>query len=115
MRDRDHGLLARRITRGAPHPLSTDRDVAGHGCYAGGCALGDALDGFCDFAVWRGVGLLFFDVEVFGVLADDDEVDWVREGRGGCDGFDGADVGVEVEAFAEGDDGAAIAFGGCCG
>jgi hypothetical protein len=58
--------------------------------------LGDALDGFGDFAVGAIVGLLFFDVQVLGVLTDDDEVDGVGEGGGGNDGLDGSDVGVEV-------------------
>jgi hypothetical protein len=58
--------------------------------------LRDALDGFGDFAVGAIVGLLLFDVEVLGVLADDDEVDGVREGGGGNDGLDGSDVCVEV-------------------
>jgi hypothetical protein len=58
--------------------------------------LGDALDSFGDFAVGAIIGLLFLDVEVLSVLADDDEVDRVGEGGGGYDGLDGSDVGVEI-------------------
>ena len=55
-------------------------------------------------------GLLFY-VEVFGVFADDDEV---NGGGGGADSFYGADVGVEVEAFAELDDRGRVAGGRFC-
>lgn len=72
--------------------------------------LGDAFYSFSDFSAVGGVvRALFFDVEIFCVFADDDEVD----GGGGCgDGFYGSDVGVEGEALAEGDDGGGVAF--CC-
>lgn len=78
------------------------------------CALGDAFYCFGDFAgaIWGRVGALFFYVKVFCVFADDDEVDWAFGGEGG---LDGADVGVEVELFAEGNDGGGVAcnfFGG---
>ena len=78
------------------------------------CALGNALYCFGDFAgaIWGREGALFFYVEVFCVFADDDEVDRAFGGEGG---FDGADVGVEIELFAEGDDGGGVAcyfFGG---
>ena len=68
------------------------------------CALGDAFYCFGDFtrAIWGREGALFFYVEVFCVFADDDEVNRAFGGQGG---FDGADVGVKVELFAEGDDG----------
>ena len=94
--------------------LPLESDGGGHGGYAVGCALGDAFYCFSDFAgaIWGGEGALFFYVEVFCVFADDDEVDWVLGGEGG---LDGADVGVEVELFTEGDDGGGVAwylFGG---
>lgn len=93
-------------------PLQSDR--AGHGCNTVGCALGDAFDCFGDLAraIWSGEGAFFFYVEVFCVFADDDEVDWGFgiEGR-----FNGADVGVEVEFFAEGDDGGGVAGDFFCG
>ena len=94
--------------------LPLQSDGAGHGGYAVACALGDAFDCFGDFAgaIWGWEGALFLYVEVFCVFADDDEVNWVFGGEGG---FDGADVGVEVELFTEGDDGGGVAcyfFGG---
>ena len=88
--------------------LPLQSDGAGHGCYAVGCALRDSFDCFGDFAgaIWGSEGAFFFYVEVFCVFADDDEVDWRFGGEGS---FDGADVGVEVEFFAEGDDGGGVA------
>jgi hypothetical protein len=76
--------------------LEAGGDLAGHVGDAVAGALGDALDGLCDLAVGAVVGLFFLDVQVLGVLAHDDEVDWVWEGGGRGDGLDGADVGVEV-------------------
>ena len=94
--------------------LPLQGDGAGHGCYTVGCALGDAFDCFGDLAgaIWSGEGAFFFYVEVFCVFADDDEVDG---GFGGEGSFDGADVGVEVEFFAEGDDGGGVAWYLLCG
>lgn len=94
--------------------LPLESNGAGHGGYTVAGALGDAFDRFGDFAgaIWGREGALFFYVEIFCVFADDDEVDW---GFGGEGGLDGADVGVEVELFAEGDDGGGVAcyfFGG---
>lgn len=94
--------------------LPLESDGAGHGGYAVACALGDAFYCFGDSsgAIWGREGALFLYVEVFCVFADDDEVDWSFGGEGS---FDGADVGVEVELFAEGDDGGGVAcyfFGG---
>ena len=88
--------------------LPLQGDGAGHGCYAVGCALRDSFDCFGDFAeaIWGSEGALFFYVEVFCVFADDDEVD---RGFGGEGSFHGADVGVEVEFFTEGDDGGGVA------
>lgn len=85
-------------------------DLGGDDGDAVGGRLGDTLDCLCDEgAVWGGEGALLLDVEVLGVLAHDDHVDWVL---GGHDGLDGADVGVEVEALAEGDDGGGVALDG---
>jgi hypothetical protein len=83
-------------TGAVSYALAPCGDFTGHVGDAVAGVLGDALDGFGDFAVGAVVGLFFFDVEVLGVLADDDEVDGVGEGGGGNDGLDGSDVGVEV-------------------
>lgn len=74
--------------------------------------LGDALDGLGDLAIGGIIRLLFLDIQIFGVLADDDEIDGVGEGGGGSHGLDGADVGVQVESLAESDNGRRVAFGG---
>jgi hypothetical protein len=74
-----------------------------------GGALGDALDGLGDLAVGGVKGALVLDVKVLCVLADDDHVDGLD---GGGDGLYGADVGVEVELLAEGDDGGGVALDG---
>lgn len=66
--------------------------------------LGDTLDGLGDLgAILKGAGGLLLDVEILGVLADDDEVGV------GVYGLDGADVGVEIELLAESDDGRGVA------
>lgn len=90
------------------HALAAQRDVARHGGDVGRRRLRDALDGFGDArAVGRGVRLFFLDVQVFGIFTDDDEVDGAG---GGAGGFHGAHVGVEAQAFAEGDDGRGVAL-----
>ena len=48
------------------------------------------------------------DIEVFGVLTDDDQVDGFSSS---ADGLDRADVCVEVELLAEFDDGRGVAWG----
>jgi hypothetical protein len=58
------------------------------------------------------VGGLLLDVQILSVLADNDHVDGLG---GGQDGLDGADVGVEVELLAQGDDGARVALDGLGG
>lgn len=113
MRNRHHPPPVNRRQPRVPHALPAERNVARHGRNVGRRVFRNALDGFGDAgAVGRGVGFLLLDVEVFGVLADDDEV--YGAGSGAC-GFHGADVGVEVEAFAEGDDGGGVAFYFCGG
>lgn len=42
--------------------LAAEGDFAGHGCDARGGFVGDAFDGFGDFAFGCVVGLFFFDV-----------------------------------------------------
>lgn len=67
------------------------------------------LDGFGDQAlpVRRGEGALLLDVQVLCVFAHDDEVDFAAAI---AHALHGADVGVEVELLAEGDDGGGVAF-----
>lgn len=86
--------------------LSPQGDLTGHDGDTVTGALGDALDSLGDFprAVGRFEGAFFLDVEVLGVLADDDQVDGRFGGCGPASGFHGAHVSVEVELFAQGDD-----------
>ena len=70
--------------------------------------LGDALDGLGDLAVGAVEGLLLLNVQVLGVLADDDQVDGVAFAAADG-GLDGAHVGVQVELLAESDDGGRVA------
>jgi len=82
-------------------------------CDAAACARAYSLDGFGYGAlpVGRGECALFFDVQVFGVLPHDDEVDFPAAVRfHAVDAFHGPDVGVEVELSAEGDDGGGVVF-----
>jgi len=99
VRDGDERGLVDAGRAGVADLLSAQGDFARHARDAVRGALGDAFDGFGDLAaaVGGGVRLFFLDVEVLGVFAHDDEIDG-RSGRGGR--LDGADVGVEVEAFA---------------
>ena len=110
--DGDDGALGGVGAGAVADALPPGGDLAGHVGDAVAGALGDALDGLGDLAVGAVVGLLLLDVQVLGVLADDDEVDWVGEGSGGSDGLDGPHVRVQVQALAEADDGAAVALGG---
>lgn len=89
--------------------LPAQSNLAGDGGDVAAGALRDALDGLGDLAVGGVVGLFLLDVEVLGVLADNDHVDWLG---GGGDRLDGADVGVEGEALAQGDDGGGVALDG---
>lgn len=95
--------------------LAAESDFAGHGCDAAGGFFGNAFDCFGDLAAIAGGGVesaFLFHVQVFCVFPHDDEIDGFFRGR---DGFDRADVGVEVELLAEGDDGGGVAghaFGG---
>lgn len=67
---------------------------------ASGGTLRDALDGLSDLgAILEGTGGLLLDVEIFGVLADNDEIGV------GVYGLDGADIGVKVELLTESDNG----------
>lgn len=115
MRDGHAGrrVHARRPRARIADLLPAQCNVPGHSGDAVARALGDALDGLGDFAGAVGgvVGALFFDIEVLGVLADNDEVDGAFSR--GCR-FHGAHVGVEVEFLAERDDGGRVAgdFGG---
>ncbi len=98
---------------GGAELLSSDGDFAGHVCDPAACARAYPLDGFGDGAlpVGRGEGALFLDVEVLGVLPHDDEVDFPAAVRfHAADALHGPDVGVEIELFAEGDDGGGVAF-----
>jgi hypothetical protein len=92
----DNGALGSVAAGAVSYALASCGDLTSHVGDAVAGVLGDALDGFGDFAVGAVVGLLLFNVEVLGVLADNDEVDGVGEGGGGNDGLDGSDVGVKV-------------------
>lgn len=87
--------------------LPAQGDLPGHGGDAVRGAFGDAFDRlrYLAGAIGGVEGSFFLDVEVLGVLAHDDEVDG---GGGGGDGLHGADVGVEVEFLAQGDNGGGV-------
>ena len=103
-------MNALRTRSRVPHPLPAQRDISRHSGNVVGRGLRDAFYSLGDLGAVGGlVGALFLDVEVLRVLTNDDEVDGAR---GGESGLYGADIGVESEAFAEGDDGGGVAFYG---
>lgn len=89
--------------------LAAQRNITSHGSNAERGLLGDALDGLGDLALGGVAGGLLLDVQILGVLAHDDHVN----GLGGVhDGLDGAHIGVQVEALAQGDNGRRVALDG---
>lgn len=92
--------------------LAAQRNVTRHGSNAKRGLFGDALDGLGDLALGGVAGGLLLDVEILGVLADNDHVDGLG---GGQDGLDGTDVGIQVEALSEGDNGRGVALDGVGG
>jgi len=108
--DGDVGRLAGLASRVAD-TLATESNVTGHGSDTTRGTLGDALDGLGDLAVLGVVCLLLLDVQVLGVLADNDKVNGVGEHGGVLDALDGTNVGVQVEALAESDNGRRVALG----
>lgn len=92
-----------------PDLLASQSDLTSHGGDPGAGLVGDALDSLGDLSVGTIVGLLLLDVQVLGVFTDDDHVNGVLCGH---DSLDGADVGVEVQSLAEGNDGRAVALDG---
>lgn len=98
--DGGRGVDAVRRGRGrGPQLLAADGDLAGHVRDPAAGFRADAFDGFGDGAlpVGRGEGALFFDVQVLGVLAYDDEVDFPAAMRfDTADAFDGPHVGIEI-------------------
>ena len=73
-----------------------------------GRPLRDHPGGLCDLSlsVLAILESLLLDVETLGVLTNDNKVDGLSWGT--RDGGDGADVGVEVEVLAEGNDGGGV-------
>lgn len=110
--DGDEGLAVDAGDARVANLLAADGNLASHGGDAEGGLFGDALDGLGDAAVGGVVRLLLLDVEVFGVLADNDHVNGLGVGE---DRLDGANVGVEVEALAQGDNGRRVALYGVRG
>jgi hypothetical protein len=108
VRDCDERLLMDAGCAGIAHALAPQRNVAGHLGDVPRRRLGDALDGLGNLGtVGRRVRLLLLDVQVLCVLTHNDQVDG-RLGRRNA--LDGAHVGVQGEALAEGDDGRRVAF-----
>jgi hypothetical protein len=90
--------------------LAPQRDVACHFADVETGRLADALDGFGNLAaVGRGICLFFLDVQVLCVFTDDDEVDGPC---GAADALYRSDIGVELQAFAERDDGRGVTLCG---
>lgn len=92
--------------------LAAQRNVASHGGNAERGLFGDALDGLGNLALGGVAGGFLLDVQVLGVFAHNDHVYGFR---GIHDGLDGAHVGVEVEALAQGDNGRRVALDGVRG
>ena len=111
VRDGDEGRLVDAGGAGGADLVAAQGNVAGHGGDAERGLLGDALDGLGDLAGAVGgvEGALVLDVQVFGVLAHNDHVNGLGRRH---DRLDRADVGVEVELLAQGDDGARVALDG---
>lgn len=109
MGDGDEGALVDARDARLADPLATEGDVTGHGGDAEAGLVRDALDGLGDLALGGVVRLLLLDVQILGVLPDDDHIDrlLVR-----ADGLDRTDVGVEVELLAQGDDRGGVALDG---
>jgi hypothetical protein len=91
--------------------LAAESNLTGHGSDTVGSAEGNTLDGLGDLAaaIWGVKGTLILDVEVLGVLTDNDHVDWVL---GGHDRLHWTHVGVEVETLAKGDNWGRVALDG---
>ncbi len=91
-----------------PDLLTADSNVAGHSRDPCRGALRDTLYSLGNAAacVGIGVGTFLFNIEVLGILTDDDEVER-REGPGDC--LYGADVGIQVKSFTEGDNRGGVA------
>jgi len=105
--DRDERRLVDARHARITNLLAANGDITSHGCDAEGRFVGNTLDGLGDLAVGALVRLLLLDVEVFGILADNDQVN----GFGGRhDGLDGANICIQVEALAEGDNGRRVAL-----
>jgi hypothetical protein len=107
--DGHHGLGA----EGHARVTSTDRlaaesNLTGNGGDARRGPLGNALDGLSDLALGGLPGGFLLDVEVLGVLANNDEVNGLAVAAAGG-GLDGADVGVQVKLLAQSDDGGRVA------
>lgn len=90
-----------------PDLLTPLGNGTGHASNAERGRLGDLLDGLCHGAVGRLVRAFTLDVQVLGVFADDNKVDRraaVGPGRRRHERahrLDGPDVGVQVELFAQ--------------
>jgi hypothetical protein len=109
--DGDDGILGCVTASAFPDTLSPRCNLASHVGNAVAGVLGNALDGLGNLAVGSIVGLLFLDIEILSVLADDDEVNGIGEGCGRNDRLDRSDVGVKVQTLAEADDWATVALG----
>lgn len=108
MGDGYHGLSpGSRDGSYVPDLLPAEREFTCNGGNARRSALGDALDRLGYLAIGGLVGPLFLDVKILSVLTDNDQVDGVPASTDS--GLDGANVGVEVQLLAEGDDGGGVA------
>lgn len=115
--DGHHGALVDTARAGVAHLLPPLGDLAGHGGDAVARTAGDTLDrlGGGSAAGSVGSGVLLLDVQVLGVLTHDNHVDQLLAEQARGDALDGADVGVEVELLAKGDDGRGVALNGLGG
>ena len=103
MGDGHQGVGAGGLHRGhVTDLLATQGNLSGDGCDAGRCLFGDPLDGLRNLAVGGFLGLFVLDVEVLGVLPDNDHVDGVTAVLT-AGGLNRTHVGIKVHLLAESD------------
>lgn len=107
--DGDHWVLMDALHATVSELLSSESNLSSHGSNAEGGTLRDTLDSLSNLAVLSIVGLLLLDVKVLSVLTDDNHVNQLLIGT---DRLDWADVCVEIEAFAKGNDWGGVSFHG---
>lgn len=104
VRDGDHGLVTGRDGGRGADFLATESDLTGDIGDAERGALRDALDGLGNLAVGALGGALLLHVQVLGVLANNDQINWLAGAVTGGSLY-GTDIGVQVELLAKSNNG----------